>query len=1166
MTTKILKVEELPTEKEQITNTLECVKYIQQFQNFTGTQPNIDHLLLHIKAVIDKELWEPDERSSIQYNQVVINVAFRSYYQLLKKNNLEDRFYGEFIQDNFSKDVLLNEKNFIMLQSILLTNETLVLNTEDILQKLLKAFILAVDSNNVALMSILKSLNLLCKKFPKLNFDFSLSLDHIYFCLQSNHMGMRDECMTLLQFVCSNRELALLYFQSVVNYWPWTNRNKLFVLGCILNKYSLDEFLQASDHDKEDFFLGLRSTLNYKNLLAPSQYLVRALSSQKSMELLEIAVNILTMGNKKEIQNFYAQWFSRIQQKDELFEMLQQKPEIALFIDNSSDYLMDNEHSYRLILIFSMFSKQVFHLSKLHFFKLSTELLTNCFQYDTECQLLIFKFIVDNLANFAIEDCMEFVESFLRTHSSVDNSQFRNTMLGKMPNIINYIAKTFCKLCLNAQQTSSLESSILNFFLHLQKDIEQGIASEIYQPKIFCLKLLEILLKSLYTETVTKNAKNCCVSQNQQLGLFLKEHNVFDSDKVAMRLIELLNDPLGFDDALELIVALLKMIKPQDVVVNLALDLCQRACSFSNVDVCNLSSLYARVAVQNCHEEENLKEFLNIVLTNLKENLVKYDKDPLLSCKTQGGHLFGLLNVLYELTEFRPELCASQYLNILKLMEEIESLVIKKFNLSVVENAEEILAAASFEDMDKSLEMLVCQSTYSAEDHDLCRKYLLMSFWLTLKACCDLASAMASYVVKNKNLSEQSCSFIQRCLQVIVTVLTKCRHKGAIEAAGISLGKLTKAITMHLGEDTAEFNLLHLCLQQLYEVKESNVSTTRRGAGFSIMFLHIVKNEDHRGRPILKRAVENLLNSLVKSEDAATDKNCDRLEALYLHFLCVLVKDTELREAMSKYYNEIMMAAVNQIDNPEWTICNAALQLFGALVPKIVGQKQANEFEDPLLWEPSEVTFSEINRKLPKACVYILNYCLAEKSSTRSIILFLEFLHKVEYIYKGAVEPDNPVHSYRQLMWRLLQHNSEKVRKLAAKCLIRSHEFRIELPEMLLQITTILFSVENENFFEGLVYSLQEGILKLQHESKHIIAQPIYQQIEQQIKENLQHTFPSHCLTYKFLTLCKLWDLLKLLQHSELMEQLKVLAQPQDKLNIMLGYDLWLERTQSTSN
>ncbi|KNC31546.1 hypothetical protein FF38_12778 [Lucilia cuprina] len=1162
MTKNTTKVENLPTEKELITNTQDCVKYIQQIQNHNETPTNVDHLLLHIKAVIDKELWQPDERSSIQYNQVVVNVAFRCYYQVLKKNNIEDKFYGQFIDDNFNQDLLLKEKNFIVLQYLLLTNQSLVLQPQIILHKLLTAFMLSVDFNHVSLMSILKSLNLLSKKFPKLNFDFPLSLDHVYFCLQSNQMGMRDECMSLLQFVCSNRELALQYFQSVVNYWPWTNRNKLFVLGCILNKYILDECLQASNHDKEDFFLGLRSTLNYKNLLAPSQYVVKALSGQKSLQLLEMSVNILTLGNKKEIQNFHAQWFSRIQQKDELFEMLQQKPEIALFIDNSSDYLMDNEHSYRLILIFSMFSKQVFLLSKLHFFKLSTELLTNCFQYDTECQLLIFKFIVDNLANFAIEDCMEFVESFLRTHSSVDNAQFRNTILGKMPNIINYIAKTFCKLCLNSPQTSSLESSILNFFLHLQKDIEQGIASDIYQPKIFCLKLLEILLKSLYTETVTKNAKNCCVSQNQQLGLFLKEHKVFDSTAMEMRLMELLNDPLGFDDALDLIVELLKIIKPQEVVINLALDLTQRACSLADVDECNLCFLYARVAVQNCQSEDTLKEFLNIILSNLQENLPKFDKDPLLACKTQGGHLFGLINVLYELTQFRPEICCAEFLNFLQIVEQIQTLVIKKLNVAVVENAEEILSAASFEDMDKSLEMLVCQSSYESEDHDLCRKYLLMSFWLTLKACCDLASSMAIYEVKKKPLSEQSCSFLQRCLQVNVMVLTKCRHKGAIESAGVAIGKLTKAITSHLDEDTEEFNLLHLCLQQLYEVKESNVSTTRRGAGFSIMFLHVVKNEDHRGRPILKRAVENLLNPNLKSKDAEADINCDRLEALYLHFLCVLVRDTELREAMSKYYNEIMMAAVKQIDNPEWTVCNAALQLFGALVPKIVGQKQANEFENPLPWEPSEVTFSEINRKLPKACVYILNYCLAEKSSTRSIILFLEFLHKVEYIYKGILEEQNPVYNYRQLMWSLLQHNAEKVRKLAAKCLIRAHEFRVELPEMLQQITSMIFSVKNENFFEGLVYTLQEGILKLQHESKHIIAATLYQQLEQQIKQNLQETFPSKCLSYKFFTLCKLWDLLKLLQHYQLMEQLKVLAQPQNKVDKMLGYDLWLERIE----
>lgn len=32
------------------------------------------------------------------------------------------------------------------------------------------------------------------------------------------------------------------------------------------------------------------------------------------------------------------------------------------------------------------------------------------------------------------------------------------------------------------------------------------------------------------------------------------------------------------------------------------------------------------------------------------------------------------------------------------------------------------------------------------------------------------------------------CQILKRCLGINVTVLTRCRHKGAIEAAGVSIG------------------------------------------------------------------------------------------------------------------------------------------------------------------------------------------------------------------------------------------------------------------------------------------------------------------------------------------------------------------------------------------
>lgn len=116
----------------------------------------------------------------------MVNVAFRSYYQLLKKNNLEDRFYGDFIEKNFNEDLKLEEKKFIELQYILLTNHVLVVKPEELLKCLVKYFIMAVDLNHVCLMSLLKAVNLLSKKFPKLKWEEEISLDHLYFCLQSN--------------------------------------------------------------------------------------------------------------------------------------------------------------------------------------------------------------------------------------------------------------------------------------------------------------------------------------------------------------------------------------------------------------------------------------------------------------------------------------------------------------------------------------------------------------------------------------------------------------------------------------------------------------------------------------------------------------------------------------------------------------------------------------------------------------------------------------------------------------------------------------------------------------------------------------------------------------------------------------------------------------------
>ncbi|XP_073830942.1 uncharacterized protein [Musca autumnalis] len=1146
-------------------NPTESIRLIQQLQNVQLELTDVEYLVKHIKAIIHKELrlgQEEAEGCCVNYNQITVNVCFRHYFQFLQKYKIEDNYFHDYVSRSEGES---GKENFVILYYVLLTcQQNWDLEPEEIKQRCLEAFAKAVDNNDSCLLDVLKCLNLIFKKWPNLNVaNDELSLDHIYFCLQSNQLGMRDEMLTFLQQVCLCRTKALDYFVRIVNFWPWTYRNKLYMLAAILNKNSLEELLDKSGFSRQEFFKGLRSTLCYKNLLPASQHVVKALSGQRSKDLLIMCCDVLQNGSLQEMRNLHLQWFSRIQQRDELFEMLWKELEQK----DICDYTTNN---YRHVLLCTIFAKEILQTSQKYFTKLSSEFLNNFSNYDLDTQLVIFKFVLENLNNLNIVHCLDFFVDFSRKHMNVENAQFRNTILGKMPIIINHIAKLYSR---NKVLETDTELALLKFFQNIQKDVELGVSEQVYQPKIYGLKLLEILVRSLYGETVTRNTKNCCLKHNQILAEFLKQRGLFDADKICQKLFSLLNDPCGFDDALELIVTLIAIIMSQNEEISLqAIESTRECCCLSDVDEANLSFLYARVAVQNTANGTLIRSIFSEAYDNIRNRLTPFEEDPLNVCKTKGWHLFSSINVLNEVVLHKPELCLEDFMEVLHIIEKIEMIILNMLNICNTRDGNKELCAASFEDMDKSLEILVERSLYSCDNHEQTRKYLLMSFWLTLKACCDLAASMADYIVKSSNCPaiDSKLDFLQRCINISVIVLTKCRHKGAIEAAGVTIGKITKCITSQLSENSPEYELFHTYLQQLYDCGgRREVSTTRRGAGFSIMFLHIVKNEEHRGRPILRKVIRNLLMA-TKNQNSSLDSsfNCDRIEALHLHYLCVLVRDTELREAMSKYYNDIMMTAVTHIDNPEWTIRNAALQLFGALVPKIVGQRQATEFEEELLWEPSEVTFCEITRKFNLSYEYILNYCLAEKTATGSIILFLEFLHKVEYIHKQETTAPKKVQEFRELMWSLLRHPCEKVRKLSAKCFVRSHEFAHELPSALLQIASIIFKVQNENFFEGLIQTLHQGVLKLQHDMKYVIVDQEVTKTIYKVKETLEENFTFEH-RYKYYSLCKLWDLVELvtinsgldISTSVILNDLKN-RRLNDKDNLSIAYDLWLQRIQ----
>ncbi|KAH8332896.1 hypothetical protein KR074_003483, partial [Drosophila pseudoananassae] len=1013
-------------------------------------------------------------------NQASLNVLFRVYYHVVHKYELQDIHFGDLPQ-RLTYD---QPSAFLMLQSVLLTDHWKQLDPILLEEKCITAVLEALKKNSPSLLPILKATNLLVKKFPRLEL-LRLRLEHFYRCLQrQSQTGSREETLTLYNHCCKQTVRAFSYFRLIVEFWPWTNRNKYYLLSGILNSHPLPELLATTNQSEEDFFNGLRLSLSYKGLRAASQYPIKSLSNQRSPALLAASVELLVSGNIAEIQNFHSQWFLRIQQREVLFELLQANPYIVEFLGSVEDLKSAGEQ-LRLILIFSMFAKEIYAASRLHFFTISTELLTNCIHLELDAQLLVFRFLVDNLSNFAVEDCLEFFHSFIDRHRTVESAEFRNTMLGKIPTIINHTAKHFHKVLKSdiGVGGDALAHNIKRFFMHLQEIIERDIGHDVYQPNIFALKLLEVLNKSLYADQVVKNAKMCSTQQNQQMGKFLLDHGVFRPQIVAKKLFESLNNPQGFDDALELTVVLLIQLNYLDN--EKSLDRCFELCDSSDVDECSLVSQYAKLAFA---KEPPKEKVFQECLDRLTLKIDSYLEDPLSTAKL-GGHLFGYLCVLDEVIKSKGP--ADQPLeDLLPILDRILKGVLQLLNLANTRRKAEATTAASFQDMDESLQLLVSESSFKSGDGDeACRKYLLMSFWLTLKGCCDVATTIGCTLLETFK-KEVNCEALSRSLDINVSVLTLCRHKGAIEAAGLSIGRLTRSITSILDSSDAGFQLLHDCLERELLADSRQVSTTRRGAGFSIMFLHVLKNDNPQHRLVLHKAVQQILKRLNSLTEAApTDSNHDRWESLALHYLCVLVRDTELRPSMCKYYNEILLVAMEHIHNPEWTISNAALQLFGASLGKIVGQRQATEFETRPAWEPSELDYDELGCLLPKACEHILE-CCDRQEVTSSIILFLAFLSKVEHLRTSNDKVPNPLLlRFRHLSWRLLRHKCEQVRQLAATCFVRSHEFRCDLPAVLLSSAKLAAHLDDENFYEGLIYALTAGVWKLQYEARHVWSQ-----------------------------------------------------------------------------
>lgn len=270
----------------------------------------------------------------------------------------------------------------------------------------------------------------------------------------------------------------------------------------------------------------------------------------------------------------------------------------------------------------------------------------------------------------------------------------------------------------------------------------------------------------------------------------------------------------------------------------------------------------------------------------------------------------------------------------------------------------------------------------------------------------------------------------------------------------------------------------------------------------------------------------NELLTISSSQEKTKILNKDSLEASLLHYLCVLVKDSSLSEDIMPYLEQILELTFDKINSKEWTTRNASLQLFGSIVPKLTKQKQFFDGEKDE-WEPILVTIDDILVKMPKFGIFILKHLeSSENYSTSSLILFLEFLSKVE-VRKSCLNHKEIIEKFNAVFWNLLSHQDDQVRKLSAKCFALFHEFRFELKNLIEICVSLIFKIREINFQHGLVLTVFYMLKKYLADSKFMeFDEKFYLE---KVRNIFRENFISTEMENSFYLRCYLIDLLILL-------------------------------------
>ncbi|XP_006812214.2 tRNA (32-2'-O)-methyltransferase regulator THADA-like [Saccoglossus kowalevskii] len=297
-----------------------------------------------------------------------------------------------------------------------------------------------------------------------------------------------------------------------------------------------------------------------------------------------------------------------------------------------------------------------------------------------------------------------------------------------------------------------------------------------------------------------------------------------------------------------------------------------------------------------------------------------------------------------------------------------------------------------FAEMGMAIDEAIVESKDGGNDHEesavisVEHQLILAYSWLNIKECSLLLGAIAEKLPLCDEFSGVlSTEQIQKMADMFVKVLTKCRHRGAIEGCNLGFMKLCSRLLSSSSQELS--SIPKTLLDQVFCLLDSSLSgtsITRRSAGLPLMVETITACEPKgRERSLLKLSMTRLLQTVNHPIPTDTTQTIDLPQVHALNIMKSLFRNSVLGNTMLQYASDVVMVTIEGFSSSSWAIRNSATLLYGTLVARMLGQKRVQDEHSDL----NTITAQEFFYRYPKLQSYLLSEVIKASTSNNRLNL-----------------------------------------------------------------------------------------------------------------------------------------------------------------------------------